>query len=370
MENSNYLIFGGVIAAVIVVFIIVLLIIKTPKPKPNPKTKTKHNTTHKTTPKTKQEDNFLPSSNCLKNPMTFTDITNSKPCVNTPGGVGKPAFILFIRHCDRGYSKTVSIKNRSAPCQGWDDLKKQTVNVNCNPIPEKPNSIYRTTCEHKTTWTDCLGCEYLEGIGGCASNDCSEEGLNRAWALGKWVDCFSKSKNIPVAAIVGQSFASGNSNKRPMTTASIILDSLINLGNNPCYLEGNKNQTEKIGPLVNIPAFDGKIVVIVWDHGELTKLINQVTGVSNGYHDSGKKDSTGKAIFVPNVPAIIWDDCCFDQVTVIDKTSPLPTSATAYNAMSLKNNDICGSKCTGKTPYPSCSYDFFANKTPATVCPT
>jgi hypothetical protein len=365
MENSKYLIFGGVIAAVIVVFIIVLLIIKTPNTKH--KHKTKHKTTHKTTPKTKQEDTFLPSSNCLKNPMTFEE-TSAKPCVNT-GGVGKPAFILFIRHCDRGYNNTVSIKNRSAPCQGWDNDQKKMVNVNCGPIPEKPNSIYRTTCEHKTTWSDCLGCEYLEGIGGCASNDCSEEGLNRSWALGKWVDCFSKSKNIPVAAIVGQSFASGNSNKRPMTTASIILDSLINLGHNPCYLEGSKGQTATIGPLVNTSAFDDKIVVIVWDHGELTKLINQVTGVSNGYHDSGKKDSTGKAIYVPNVPAIIWDDCCFDQVTVIDKTSPSNASATAYNAMSLKNNDICGSKCAGKTPYPLCSYDLFADKTSPTICP-
>jgi hypothetical protein len=365
MENSNYLIFGGVIAAVIVVFIIVLLIIKTPKPKPKP-TPT-HNTTHNTTPKTKQEDNFLPSSNCLKNHMTFTDITNAKPCVNT-SGVGKPAFVLFIRHCDRAYNNTISIKNHSAPCQGWDTNLKKMVNVNCGPIPENPNSIYRTTCEHKTTWSDCLGCEYLEGIGGCASNDCSEEGLNRAWALGKWVDCFAKRKNISVAAIVGQSFVPQSSNARPMTTASIILDSLMNLGHNPCYLEGNKGQTEKIGPLVNTSAFDGKIVVIVWDHGELTKLINQVTGVSKDYHDSGKKDSTGNAIYVPNVPAIIWDDCCFDQVTVIDKTSPLRTSATAYNAMSLKNNDICGSKCAGKSPYPLCSYDNFADKTPKTIC--
>lgn len=368
MKNSNYLIFAGVTIAVIVVFIIVLLIVKNSNTKHKHKHKDKHKTTHKTTPKTKQEDTFLPSSNCLKNPMTFEE-TNAKPCVNT-GGVGKPAFILFIRHCDRGYSKTVSIKNRSAPCQAWDSVKKQTVNVNCGPIPEKPNSIYRTTCEHKTTWSDCLGCEYLEGIGGCASNDCSEEGLNRSWALGKWVDCFSKSKNIPVAAIVGQSFVPQSSNARPMTTASIILDSLINLGHNPCYLEGSKGQTATIGPLVNTSAFDGKIVVIVWDHGELTKLINQVTGVSKDYHDSGKKDSTGKAIYVPNVPAIIWDDCCFDQVTVIDKTSPLPTSATAYNAMSLKNNDICGSKCAGKTPYPLCSYDLFVDKTSPTICPS
>ena len=331
MKDSNYLIFGGVILAVIVVFIIVLLIIKKPKPK--------------------QKDTFS-QSNCIKNQMSFTDVTNSKPCVNTAGGVGKPAFILFIRHCDRGYVKDPTQPN-------------PPVGANLPP------GVKRTTCDHQTTWTDCLGCEYMDSNGGCASNDCSEEGLNRAWALGKWIDCFSKSKsNIPVAAVVGQVFVGGISNARPMTTASIILDSLINLGHNPCYLTGNKGGTAKIGPLVNTPAFDGKIVVIVWDHGELTGLINQVTGVSNGYHNSGKIDSKGQPIYVPNVPAIIWDDCCFDQVTVVDKTSPLNTSATAYNAMSLKDNDLCGSKCIGKTtPYPLCSYDLFADKTSPTICP-
>jgi hypothetical protein len=326
MENSNYLIFGGVIAAVIVVFIIVLLIVKTPN--------TKHNTKHNTTPKTKQKDNFLPSPNCLKNPMTFTDITNAKKCVNT-GGVGKPPFILFIRHCDRGYSKTPTKPNP--------------------PIGGNPPGVKRTTCDIQKTWQDCPGCEYMESYGGCASNNCSEEGIKRAWALGKWVDCFAKSKNLHIACVLGQT-KTDNANARPMTTASIILDSLMKIGRNPCYLTGTKDDSKtnyiNIKKQLYTSGFNNQIAVVVWDHGQLGSLITAITGVP------------------ASNPNIHWDDCCFDQVVVID-TSVAPSNksgATAYNAKSLTDNDICGSKCSGKTPYPLCSYDLFANKTPATIC--
>jgi hypothetical protein len=286
--------------------------------------------------------------------MTFTDITNAKQCVNT-GGVGKPAFILFIRHCDRGYNNTVSIKNRSAPCQGWDNGQKKMVNVNCGPIPEKPNSIYRTTCDIQTTWPDCPGCEYMESMGGCASNNCSEEGLKRAWALGKWVDCFAKSKKLSISCILGQ-IKTDDANARPMTTASIILDSLMNIGHNPCYLTGTRDDIKtnyiNIKKQLYTSGFDKQIAVAVWDHGELGSLITAITRVP------------------ASNPNIHWDDCCFDQVVVIDTSvAPSNTSgATAYNAKSLTDNDICGSKCSGKTPYPLCSYDRFVDKTPASIC--
>jgi hypothetical protein len=310
MKKYNYLIFGGVIAGVILVFVIVLLIIKKPKPKKN-----------------------VPSYSCLRNIMTFSDVANSKACSITTE-VGKPAFILFIRHCDRGYVKSPTQPNP--------------------PIGGNPQGALRTSCDHQTTWTECPGCEYLESFGGCASNNCSEEGLNRAWALGKWVDCFAKSKNLNIACVLGQSVTS-NANARPLTTASIILDSLMNIGRNPCYLTGTKNDINSnyvnIKKQLYTSGFIGQIAVVVWDHGQLGGLITAITGVPSSN------------------PNIHWDDCCFDQVVVID-TSVNPIGATAYNAMSIKNDDICGSKCVGKTPYPSCSYDFFTDETPPTICPT
>ena len=316
MKNYKYLIFGGVIAAVILVFIIVLLIIKKLK--------------------SKQKDTFL-SPKCVKNPMKFTD-TNAKSCNNS--GTGTPPYILFIRHCDRGYP-TIPSKKPYIPQASLNG---------------KPGTKIRTTCA--TNPNTCEGCQYQESENGCASNLCSQEGIERSWALGKWIDCFAKSKDLHIAAVIGQSFESSKSNARPLTTASIILDSLTNLGRSPCYLMSDRSDFSKVKTQINTSGFSGQIVVVVWDHGELGELITAVTGVS--------KDN----------PNIHWTDCCFDQVVVID-TTVVPIGATAYNAQSLNDNgDNCGTSCVGKSPYTytlnnekfSCSAGNFSNKSHPTLC--
>ena len=304
MKHSNYLIFGGVIFAVIfAVIFIFIIVIKKPK------------------------GTFLPSK-CVKNPMTFTD-TNAKQCVvNIEKGT--PSYILFIRHCDRGYPSIPS-------------------NQPYSPQPSPPGNKIRTTCNDQTT--ECQGCLYPDALYGCATNLCSQLGIERSWALGKWIDCFSKSKKLPIACVLGQS-VTVNSNARPLTTSSIILQSLMNLGLNPCYLTCDKSDYNNVKKQIYTSGFNGQIVVVVWDHGELGQLISSVTGVPSSN------------------PNIHWDDCCFDQVVVID-TSVVPIGATAYNARSLEDNDICGSKCIGKTRiYQSCSYDSFPDKTSPTICPT
>jgi len=311
MKHSKYLIFGGVMIAVIVVFVFVLLIIKS-------KSKSKSKS---------QKDTFLVSK-CVKNPMTFPD-TNAKQCVVSTTGTGKPSYILFIRHCDRGYPSIPSNKPYL-------------------PQPPSPGNEIRKTCSDPTT--ECEGCLYEDIQYGCSSNLCSPLGIERSWALGKWIDCFAKSKNLHIAAVISQS-KTKDSNSRPQTTASIILDSLMNIGRNPCYLFSNRGDFASVKKQVFTPGFKDQVVVVVWDHGQLGSLINAVTGVPI----SNKN--------------IHWDPCCFDQVVVID-TSVNPTiGATAYNARSLINDgsDKCGTTCVGQTPYPNCSFGNFDTSHP-TVC--
>jgi len=253
--------------------------------------------------------------------MDFTDIPSSKPCILS-GKNNKPAYTIFIRHCDRGYSDKPHDPNP--------------------PPTEDPKHPYpkRTTCTTKPN--TCEGCQYQEAEGGCASNDCSIKGINRSWALGKWINCFANDKGLEVTGILGQTFISGSSNQRPTTTATIIYESLVvNFGKSPCYMYAKKGDYTTVKSYLQADNFKDKIVVIVWDHGQLQDLIKNVTGISG----------------------INWEDCCFDKVAVMNYNT---NKIEVYNTKSLEENDLCGTVAcnTPNGTYKTCSFSNFGNQTP------
>jgi hypothetical protein len=232
--------------------------------------------------------------------MNFSDIPGSKQC-NISGTNSKPAYIIFIRHCDRGY-------------------------------------IDSSSCQDKNDGT-CYGCQYLEAIGGCATNDCSDEGIKRSWNIGKWVNCFANDKGLKVTGVISQSFIPGKTNQRPTTTASIIYESLMNLGHSPCYIS-SPDDNDIVKNYVTSDNFNNQILVIVWDHGKLPGLIQTVT----------TKYTTS------------WDQCCFDKVAVVDN---IEHNITNYDTKSLSQNDPCGSTCDSKNNiYKNCYFSNFGDLTP------
>jgi hypothetical protein len=229
--------------------------------------------------------------------MNFSDITGSKQC-NIFGTNSKPAYIIFIRHCDRGYKDSSS-------------------------------------CQDKNDGT-CYGCQYPEAEGGCATNDCSDEGIKRSWNIGKWVNCFANDKGLKVTGVISQIFIRGKTNQRPTTTASIIYESLMNLGHSPCYIS-SPDDNNIVKNYATSDNFNGQILVIVWDHSKLPVLINTITG-----HTS------------------YWDPCCFDKVAVVDKIN-----IEVYDTKSLSQNDQCGTSCDSKNKiYKNCYFSNFGDLTP------
>ena len=230
--------------------------------------------------------------------MNFSDIPGSKQC-NISGTNSKPAYIVFIRHCDRGY----------------------------------PNS---SSCQDKNNGT-CYGCQYQEVEGGCATNDCSDEGIKRSWNIGKWVNCFANDKGLKVTGVISQSFVPDTTNQRPTTTAAIIYESLMNLGHSPCYISTVDNNIVKQYSISD--NFNGQILVIVWDHSKLPGLISTVTKYTS-----------------------YWDQCCFDKVAVVDN---IENNIKNYDTKSLSENDICGSTCDSKNnTYKTCYFSNFGDLTP------
>lgn len=273
-----------------------------------------------TDPKPPDKQNCNSFCKVAKN-MYFTNIPSSKPCILS-GNNNKPAYTIFIRHCDRGYSDK---PNRPNP-----------------PPPLDPNHKFphRWTCT--TNPNSCEGCQYPEAIGGCASNDCSIKGINRSWALGKWINCFANDKGLEVTGVLAQTFIANISNQRPTTTATIIYESLVvNFGKTPCYMYAGKSQYKIVKSYLGADNFKDKIVVVVWDHGQLHDLIENVTGISG----------------------INWEDCCFDKVAVMNyKTNKIEV----YNAKSLEENDFCGTRAcnTPNGTYKTCFFSNFGNQTP------
>jgi hypothetical protein len=268
--------------------------------------------------------------------MQFPEIPNNKECPSSVIDTGniKAAYILFIRHCDRGYPTIPSKKPYIPQPLGKDG---------------KPGTKIRTTCSEPTK--GCLGCEYMDTLEGCATNNCSEKGVKRSWALGKWINCFAKDKGLPISTVVGEKFVGNVSNQRPHTTAAIIYESLMNLNHSPCWFTAEKdNSDHAIKKYVQSDNVKDKIVVVVWNHGGLPGLIKDVT-----------------SFYTP------WDDCCFDKVFVMDNINK---KFTSYDAKSLEESDLCGSPCKNDdksiSPYvtsqgQTCSYAIFGDSTPCTV---
>ena len=268
--------------------------------------------------------------------MQFLDVPYHKECPSSVIDTGniKAAYILFIRHCDRGYRSVPSNKPYIPQPLGKDG---------------KPGTKIRTTCSNQTS--GCLGCEYMDTLEGCATNNCSEKGVKRSWALGKWIDCFAKDKVLPISTVVGEIFEPGLSNQRPHTTAAIIYESLMNLNHSPCWFTAKKdNSDHAIKKYVQSDNVENKIVVVVWNHGGLPGLITDVTS------------------FAAN-----WNQCCFDKVVVMDSKA---NKLTSYDAKSLEAEDLCGSPCkiddSTISPYvtsegQTCSYAIFGDSTPCTL---
>lgn len=261
--------------------------------------------------------------------ITFPDIPNNKECPSSVIDTGniKAAYILFIRHCDRGY--------------------------NPKGIPEDPK--YKDCVQLDND--KCFGCQrmdtlaFKDGKPTCATNNCSEKGVKRSWALGKWINCFAKDKGLPISTVVGEIFVKGESNQRPHTTAAIIYESLMNLDHSPCWFIANKdNSDHAIRKYVQSDNVENKIVVVVWNHGGLPGLIKDVTMIGAN-----------------------WNECCFDKVIVMDSKAK---KLTSYDAKSLEAADLCGSPCkiddSTISPYvtskgQTCSYAIFGDSTPCTL---
>lgn len=240
----------------------------------------------------------------LKNPrnfsLLFSDIGGSTKC-NQNIGHGTPAYVIILRHCDRRFKTENGCKMPGA-CQG-------------------------------------SGAE--GATGSCETNDCSATGLMRAWSVGKWVNCFSKSKSLPISGIVGQVFESGVTNMRPTTTASIILESLHYHGLNPCYVMVKKEDTRRIRDFIFKSDFEGKIVVVVTDHGEINNMENAIIGKNTGH----------------------WPDDCFDAASVINVRNG---TINRYKMHTISDNDPCADCGNAYHHYPDCTYHEYGTTNPGT----
>lgn len=209
---------------------------------------------------------FTPLGDPPGSPVTFTRVPDAHACP-AGGAGGGPAYVVLFRHCDEGFTKS------------------------CPPSP---------------AFTGCRGCEYLKRDD-CATNDCGPAGVTRAYGYGKWLACFAAKTGAPVAAIVSQDPTRPSTNARPMTTASLVYDSLLRVeGAAPaslCWLQFDRtaasSPTPGANPMVQAlgrGAFAGKTVAIVWDHGNIQYVLRAL-GV--------------------NIGNWWWNGCCYDQAVVV-----------------------------------------------------
>lgn len=242
----------------------------------------------------------------MPNGSVFGQVPGSRPCV--VGSGGKPAYVILFRHCDEGFN------------------------------------TQKAECAHSAAYTGCQGCEYISNSD-CATNDCNGLGIQRAYGYGKWLACFGARTGAPVAGIFSQNPPSSannyDSNGRPMATASMLYDSLLRLtGADPsglCWMAFDRktasvpNSSNKILPALASPAFNGKTVAIVWDHGNIQYIL-QALGV--------------------NITGWWWDKCCYDQAVVITMAN---RSMTTYQLNTFGGNDPCMRGCqAAKSAYPGC----------------
>ena len=239
----------------------------------------------------------------LGDPSTFTDVPQARAC--PAGGGGRPAQVVFLRHCDETY-----------------------------------------TCPPTKSYNGCPGCEFSKSTP-CASNKCSTHGVQRAYGYANWLKCFAKGTSAPIAAIVGQIFVSGKTNQRPMTTASMVYDGLIKSGTDPntlCWQQYNRvddnlpdatiiaGYRETLVAGIMNPAFNGKTVVVVWDHHGIDFILAALQGLSlTNYY---------------------WPACCYDQAAVFSGGH-----VDTYRLNAFTGNDPCsGAICQSATSsYNNCS---------------
>lgn len=242
------------------------------------------------------------------NPVTFSQVTGNRPCQGG-GGSGRPAYIVIFRHCDEDYSTQAKCRS-SAKYSGYQG---------------------------------CQGCEYLKSSV-CATNNCSGNGVLRAYGYGKWLSCFSAQNDVEIGAIFSQNPTGAQTNARPMTTASILYDSLLRLTGMPpnqlCWAQFDRtaasSPTATKNPMVaalGSSAYNNKTVAIVWDHGNV-QFVLQALGV--------------------NINNWWWNGCCYDQAVVVNmKTREMVT----YRLNTFGSNpDPCsGTICqAASNPYPGC----------------
>jgi hypothetical protein len=286
-------IFISILVFIIVIIVTVFTIFYFNKPKPSP------------TPGPKPG----PIDCNVKSAMVFSDVKQGKKC-NLKKGSSFPAYVIILRHCDRGYPD-----------------KNKDNGSSCNDIDVNK----------------CAGCAHLEPEGGCSSNICSNVGIKRSWNLGKWVNCFATTNNKSVSAVFGQVFEPGKSNQRPTTTGSIVYQSLLlnkNLKTDICYSQFYKGKYDDIADALSDDSLKDSIVVIAWDHGDIPGLTRFITGKTKG----------------TNVP--YFSDCCFDQAIVISNDKNI----VGYDTQTLSENDVCGTPCqSSKKIFGNCTFNTFGN---------
>lgn len=227
----------------------------------------------------------VPAEPCVAKPqMVFTELPSPPPFCTTSTAMDTattmPAVTLIFRHCDRGY-------------------------------PDKPEC-------RRIDPTICAGCEHASDQH-CVSNICSDVGIDRAWGLGTWMNCFAQSKGLSIGGAITQPFPSTNgANNRPQTTATLAYESLqidnsANLNTSFCVDLVDKLQFNDVKAALGNPLFQDQIVYITWDHKEMPELIKELTGTEG-----------------------VWDRCCFDQVAVI-----IDGVTSYFNLDTFAGDDLC-----------------------------
>ncbi|MES2339217.1 MAG: hypothetical protein V4537_14080 [Pseudomonadota bacterium] len=198
----------------------------------------------------------------LQGRLTFAQVPGNRPCVTAQQGAG-PAYVVFFRHCDEGYS-----------------------------------------CPHKPAYAGCRGCEFIKQDA-CATDDCGDKTNTRAYGYARWLACFAARAGAPVAAVFSQDPTRPATNARPMTTAAALYDGLLRVaGAAPaslCWMQFDRTAASAPAnnPMVQAlgrAAFAGKTVAVVWDHGNVQYILRAL-GVSLGNW--------------------WWNGCCYDQAVVV-----------------------------------------------------
>jgi len=126
-----------------------------------------------------------------------------------------------------------------------------------------------------------------------------------------------------------------------MATASMLYDSLLRLTgadpSNLCWLAFDRSKasvptsSNPILPALASPAFSGKTVAIVWDHGNIQYVLRALGVNINGWW---------------------WDKCCYDQAVVVTMKN---RSMVTYQLNTFGGRDPCMVGCqAAKNAFPGC----------------